>query len=85
MDAFRHGHLGFTGISDLLSGILDEADHVRSNPRDVQDVWATEDWARTRAREIIGTSTATVAMTRANGAAGVADPMAPNSRVGASR
>jgi len=85
VDAFRRGHLGFTGISELLSGILDEADHVRSNPRDVQDVWATEDWARTRAREIIGTSTATVAMTRANGAAGVADPMAPNSRVGASR
>jgi 1-deoxy-D-xylulose-5-phosphate reductoisomerase len=54
VDAFRHGHLRFTGISDLLSRILDEADHVRSNPRDVQDVWATEHWARTRAREIIG-------------------------------
>ena len=53
VDAFRRGHLRFTGISDLLSGILDEADHVRSNPRDVHDVWATEDWARARAREII--------------------------------
>jgi 1-deoxy-D-xylulose-5-phosphate reductoisomerase len=52
--AFRHGHLRFTGISDLLSRILDEADHVRSNPRDVHDVWATEDWARVRAREMIG-------------------------------
>ena len=51
--AFRHGHLRFTGISDILSRILDEADHVRSNPRDVHDVWATEDWARARAREII--------------------------------
>ncbi len=36
VDAFRHGHLRFTGISDVLSRILDEADHVRSNPRDVQ-------------------------------------------------
>ncbi|MET0887727.1 MAG: 1-deoxy-D-xylulose-5-phosphate reductoisomerase, partial [Mycetocola sp.] len=30
VDAFRHGHLRFTGISDVLSRILDEADHVRS-------------------------------------------------------
>jgi len=51
--AFRHGHLRFTAISDLLSRILDEADHVRSNPRDVHDVWATEEWARARAQEII--------------------------------
>ena len=54
VDAFRTGHLSFTGISDLLSRILDEADHARDNPRDVQDVWATEHWARSRAREIIG-------------------------------
>ena len=54
VDAFRVGHLRFTGISDVLARILDEADHVRSNPRDVHDVWATEDWARSRAREIIG-------------------------------
>ncbi len=51
--AFREGHLGFTGISDVLARILDEADHARSNPRDVDDVWATEDWARARAREIV--------------------------------
>ncbi len=51
--AFRDGHLGFTGISDVLARILDEADHARSNPRDVNDVWATEEWARSRAREII--------------------------------
>jgi 1-deoxy-D-xylulose-5-phosphate reductoisomerase len=53
VSAFRHGHLHFTGISDLLSRILDEADHVRGNPRDVQDVWDTENWARSRAGEII--------------------------------
>ncbi len=53
VDAFRRGHLQFTGISDVLARILEEADHVRSNPRDINDVWATEEWARSRAREII--------------------------------
>jgi 1-deoxy-D-xylulose-5-phosphate reductoisomerase len=80
VDAFRRGHLGFTGISDVLGSILDGADHVRSNPRDVQDVWATEDWARARAREII----------RALGGQPVADVtpadmQAPDSRMGAAR
>jgi 1-deoxy-D-xylulose-5-phosphate reductoisomerase len=60
--AFRAGRVHFTGISDLLGGILDEADHARSNPRDVQDVWATEEWARRRAREIIARSTVRVAI-----------------------
>ena len=55
--AFRAGHLGFTGISDVLARILDEADHARSAPRDVDDVWATEHWARVRAGEIIATAT----------------------------
>ena len=58
--AFRQGRVRFTGISDLLAGILDEADQARSNPRDVHDVWATEDWARRRAREIIARSTVRV-------------------------
>ena len=62
VDAFRAGHLTFTGISDLLSRILDEADHARGNPRDVQDVWATEHWARSRAGEIIGKAASTVSM-----------------------
>ncbi|WP_395725688.1 1-deoxy-D-xylulose-5-phosphate reductoisomerase [Nakamurella sp.] len=62
VDAFRQGRVRFTGISDLLAGILDEADHARSNPRDVHDVWATEDWARRRAREIIARSTIRVAV-----------------------
>ena len=59
--AFRDGHLRFTGISDVLGRILDEADQHRSNPRDVRDVWATEDWARRRAREIIRAAATTVA------------------------
>ena len=62
VEAFRHGRVQFTGISDLLAGILDEADHARSNPRDVHDVWATEEWARRRAREIIARSTVRVAV-----------------------
>ena len=53
VEAFRTGLLQFTGISDVLARILEEGDHVRSNPRDIDDVWATEDWARRRAREII--------------------------------
>jgi len=74
VDAFRHGHLRFTGISDILSRILDEADHARSNPRDVRDVWATEHWARARAREIIRSARTTVtigAADPANGSVGV--------------
>jgi 1-deoxy-D-xylulose-5-phosphate reductoisomerase len=80
--AFRRGHLKFTGISDVLSCILDEAADLRSNPRDVQDVLATEDWARRRAREIVARATAQQTS---------ADPAVPSagagttSRVGASR
>lgn len=62
VEAFRQGRVSFTGISDLLTGILDEADHARSNPRDVHDVWATENWARQRAREIIARSAVRVAL-----------------------
>jgi len=58
VQAFRAGHLKFTGISDVLARILGEADDARSNPRDIADVWATEDWARSRAREIIAADTA---------------------------
>ena len=32
VDAFRHGHLRFTGISDVLARILDEADHAPEQP-----------------------------------------------------
>ncbi len=58
--AFRAGHLGFTGISDLLERILDEAGDLRDNPRELSDVWDTEEWARERAREIIESQSATV-------------------------
>ena len=79
--AFRLGHLRFTGIWNVLARIVDEADHVRSNPRDVQDVWATEDWARRRAREIIEAAATSVAFATNNSAGTPAD----DSRVGAAR
>jgi 1-deoxy-D-xylulose-5-phosphate reductoisomerase len=81
VDAFRLGHLRFTGIWQVLARIVDEADHVRSNPRDVQDVLATEDWARHRAREIIATAGTSIALGTENSAAARAD----DSRVGAAR
>ena len=91
VDAFRRGHLRFTGISEVLAGILDGADQFRSNPRDVQDVWATEDWARHRAREIIEATATGIAFGAVNSAAqaGSSDTAATlpadNSRVGAAR
>ncbi|GAA2001042.1 1-deoxy-D-xylulose-5-phosphate reductoisomerase [Nakamurella flavida] len=51
--AFVAGRLRFTHIPDLLAGILDEADGLRGNPRDLEDVLASEEWARTRAREMV--------------------------------
>ncbi|MET3803490.1 1-deoxy-D-xylulose-5-phosphate reductoisomerase [Nakamurella sp. UYEF19] len=51
--AFLTGKLPFTGISHILEGILDEADHVRAEPGSISDVLAAEDWARARADELI--------------------------------
>jgi len=82
VDAFRRGHLKFTGISDVLSRILDEAADLRSNPRDVQDVLATEDWARRRAREIVARATAQLSSA---GPAILPVGAGTTSRVGASR
>ncbi|NNG34209.1 1-deoxy-D-xylulose-5-phosphate reductoisomerase [Nakamurella aerolata] len=53
VDAFRRGQLSYLGITGLLAGILDEADEYRHDPRDVQDVLAAEDWARSAAAERI--------------------------------
>ncbi len=58
--AFLAGQLPFTGISQILSRMVDEAHRVREEPRDVHDVWATENWARRRAREIITKAASTV-------------------------
>jgi 1-deoxy-D-xylulose-5-phosphate reductoisomerase len=52
--AFLSQKLTFTGISHILMRILDEADHVRAEPNSISDVLAAEDWARSRADELIG-------------------------------
>ena len=51
--AFLAEKLQFTGISHVLAGILDEADHFRTEPSSISDVLAAEDWARSRADELI--------------------------------
>jgi 1-deoxy-D-xylulose-5-phosphate reductoisomerase len=60
VQAFRAGRLTFPGISHLLGRILEESDGLRDNPRELSDVWQTEHWARSRAREIIASQSATV-------------------------
>ncbi len=55
--AFLAGRLSFTGISQVLAGILDEADHVRREPGSISDVLDAEDWARARADELIARAT----------------------------
>ena len=52
------GRLSFVGISRILAGILDEADHVRREPGSISDVLAAEGWARARADELIARGTA---------------------------
>lgn len=47
------GRLPLLGVGEVLEGILDESDDVRSEPGSVQDVFETQRWARVRADEII--------------------------------
>jgi 1-deoxy-D-xylulose-5-phosphate reductoisomerase len=51
--AFLAGKLRFTDIPFILSGILEESDHVRGEPTGIPDVLAAEGWARARADELI--------------------------------
>ncbi|MEZ0494241.1 1-deoxy-D-xylulose-5-phosphate reductoisomerase [Kineococcus sp. TBRC 1896] len=53
--AFHAGALPFLGIVDTLARVVAEHDPA-GEPRDVEDVLAAEDWARTRARELTGTT-----------------------------
>ena len=50
--AFQAGNTGFTAIVDTVSKVLASADEWRRAPRDVEDVFAAEQWARARADEI---------------------------------
>jgi 1-deoxy-D-xylulose-5-phosphate reductoisomerase len=69
VDAFESGALPFLGIVDTLVRVLDEHDREHGAParnplrntHSLEDVLATEHWARARARELIGHATATSA------------------------
>ncbi|KAA2258527.1 1-deoxy-D-xylulose-5-phosphate reductoisomerase [Solihabitans fulvus] len=54
--AFIDGGTSFTSIVDTVRRVLDEADGWRAEPADVAEVLAAEDWARARARELVGTT-----------------------------
>ena len=51
--AFLGGDLPFPGIPKLLSGILEQADAWRAEPRDLSDVLEAEKWARSAAQQAI--------------------------------
>jgi 1-deoxy-D-xylulose-5-phosphate reductoisomerase len=50
--AFVDGRLSFLGIVELVASVVAEP-MAGSNVGTVDDVWAVEDWARARARELI--------------------------------
>jgi len=57
---FTQGTLGFLSIVDTVARVLDEAPAF-AEPGTVEDVLAAEDWARARARELIGDTTGAAA------------------------
>jgi 1-deoxy-D-xylulose-5-phosphate reductoisomerase len=54
--AFRAGALSFTGIVDTIAAVLDAAhrDGLDTDAGSIEAVLAAEDWARNRARQLIG-------------------------------
>ncbi|ATY10463.1 1-deoxy-D-xylulose-5-phosphate reductoisomerase [Amycolatopsis sp. AA4] len=52
--AFLAGKAKFLSIVDTVSRVVSDADEWRREPRDVADVLAAEQWARTRAAELLG-------------------------------
>jgi 1-deoxy-D-xylulose-5-phosphate reductoisomerase len=50
--AFVDGRLPFLGIVDLVATVVGEP-QAETNVATVDDVWAVEEWARARARELI--------------------------------
>jgi 1-deoxy-D-xylulose-5-phosphate reductoisomerase len=52
--AFLDGRICFRGIVDTVEAVLGEAQGWRADPTTVQDVLAAEDWARSRAMELLG-------------------------------
>jgi len=52
--AFVAGTTSFLSIVDTIGQVLGEANDWRGDPADVAEVLAAEDWARARARELVG-------------------------------
>ncbi|GAA0519075.1 1-deoxy-D-xylulose 5-phosphate reductoisomerase [Saccharopolyspora subtropica] len=51
--AFVDGRLRFTGIVHTVGEVLAAADQWRRDPAGLDEVFAAEEWARTRARELV--------------------------------
>ncbi|SDO02813.1 1-deoxy-D-xylulose-5-phosphate reductoisomerase [Lentzea jiangxiensis] len=52
--SFVAGKTSFLSIVDTIGQVLGEADVWQKDPADVAEVLAAEDWARARARELVG-------------------------------
>ncbi|WP_434440092.1 1-deoxy-D-xylulose-5-phosphate reductoisomerase [Lentzea sp. E54] len=52
--SFVAGTTSFLSIVDTIGQVLGEANDWHSDPADVAEVLAAEDWARARARELVG-------------------------------
>jgi len=52
--AFVAGRTSFLSIVDTIGQVLGEANDWQTDPADVAEVLAAEDWARARARELVG-------------------------------
>jgi 1-deoxy-D-xylulose-5-phosphate reductoisomerase len=58
--AFLDGRISFRGIVDALEAVLGEAQEWRADPATVEDVLAAEEWARSRAGDLLGDQPAAV-------------------------
>ncbi|HEX7306936.1 1-deoxy-D-xylulose-5-phosphate reductoisomerase [Lentzea sp.] len=52
--SFVAGKTSFLSIVDTIGQVLGEANEWQNDPADVAEVLAAEDWARARARELVG-------------------------------
>ena len=52
--SFVDGDTSFPSIVDTIGQVLGEANDWQKDPADVAEVLAAEDWARARARELVG-------------------------------
>jgi 1-deoxy-D-xylulose-5-phosphate reductoisomerase len=52
--AFLERRISFRGIVEVVAAVLGEAQGWRADPATVEDVLAAEDWARSRATELLG-------------------------------